>query len=78
MYCCFFLVPEKKSHKEYPTLLHFAAKHNLNEFCNTLMQYPDSRFALKVKNSENKAPYELARLNGNMDLASKVSYLFDF
>lgn len=46
---------------ELPTMLHFAAKHGLQELTAKLTDLPDASLAHAIRNSEKKMPEELAR-----------------
>lgn len=62
----------KKSSREYPTLLHIAAKLGLKQFCSTLQKFPGYQAAVCMKNKHNKTPSQIALHAGHTDLASNI------
>lgn len=61
-----------KSSREYPTLLHIAAKLGLKQFCSTLKKFPGYQAALGIKNKHNKTASQIALHAGHTDLASNI------
>ncbi|XP_067288602.1 B-cell scaffold protein with ankyrin repeats-like isoform X4 [Pseudorasbora parva] len=56
------------SSDDIPTLLHFAAKHGLQDLASALLQCPGSRQALKVASSHGYTPLDLAHVHGHNKL----------
>lgn len=56
----------------YPTLLHFAAKYGLSDFCKTLMKYPGYKSAREMINKDNRIPSEIASEAGHTVLAEEI------
>lgn len=56
----------------YPTLLHFAAKYGLSDFCKTLMKYPGYKSAREMINKDNQTPSEIASEAGHTVLAEDI------
>lgn len=56
----------------YPTLLHFAAKYGLSDFCKTLMKYPGYKSAREMINKHNQTPSEIASEAGHTVLAEEI------
>lgn len=61
-----------KSSREYPTLLHIAAKLGLKQFCSTLQKFPGYQAAVCMKNKHNKTASQIALHAGHTDLASNI------
>lgn len=61
-----------KSSREYPTLLHIAAKLGLKQFCSILKKFPGYQAALGIKNKHNKTASQIALHAGHTDLASNI------
>ena len=56
-------------HEEYPTLLHFAARHGLEKLCMQLLECPGGDLACEIKNICDLTPAEIAENAGHTDLA---------
>ncbi|XP_071951947.1 uncharacterized protein [Antedon mediterranea] len=57
-----------KCNKEYPTILHFAAKYGLSDLCVVMMNMPCVSQALNLSNRNGKTPADLADESGFSDL----------
>lgn len=69
--CCYFLSADRAL-SLYPTLLHFAAKYGLSDFCKTLMKYPGYKSAREMINKDNQTPSEIASEAGHTVLAEDI------
>ena len=69
-----FFSASKVDH-HFPTLLHFAAFHNLRELCNALLEMPGAVAAFHKKNIDDKDPLDLAEEREHEDL---VDYFMAF
>lgn len=69
--CCNFLSADRAL-SLYPTLLHFAAKYGLSDFCKTLMKYPGYKSAREMINKHNQTPSEIASEAGHTVLAEEI------
>ncbi len=54
---------------ELPSLLHFAARHGLQELVSRLTDLPGAREACSVRNKNGYSPVELALLHDHKDIA---------
>lgn len=61
-----------KSCSEIPTILHFAAKNGLSEFCATILDTADSMTLFETENVNGCNPADLAELAGFTDLAEYI------
>lgn len=55
------------------TLLHFAARHGLNNLAHHLLGLPGSHIAAVLPNQHGKLPLDLARESGNEGLAQLLT-----
>lgn len=60
----------KRSHEEFPTLLHFAAKFGLEKLAMQLLECPGADIAYETRNIYDLTPLEMAEANGFSELAS--------
>ena len=68
----FFFIKVIESEQEVPTLLHFAAKHGLEDLSRTIMDTPGSSAAFQIENKDGHDPADLAELNNHEDLAEHM------
>ena len=68
----FVFIKVIESDQEVPTLLHFAAKHGLEDLCCTIMDTPGSSAAFQIENKDGHDPADLAELNKHVDLAEHM------
>lgn len=67
-----FPLKAKKSTREYPTLLHIAAKLGLKQLCSALQKFPGYQAAVGMKNKQDKTASQIALHAGHTDLASNI------
>ncbi|CAG2221814.1 B-cell scaffold protein with ankyrin repeats-like isoform X2 [Mytilus edulis] len=66
-----------ESDQEIPTLLHFAAKHGLEDLTCNILDTPGSSAAFQIENKDGHDPADLAELNGHVDLAEHMRTHFE-
>lgn len=66
-----------ESDQDVPTLLHFAAKHGLEDLTCTIMDTPGSSAAYQIENKDGHDPSDLAELNYHTDLAEHMRMYFE-
>ncbi|KAJ8937371.1 hypothetical protein NQ314_011919 [Rhamnusium bicolor] len=62
----------KKSHEEFPTLLHFATKFGLEKLAMQLLDCPGADIAYEIRNIYDMTPLEIAEANGYSELATML------
>ncbi|KAJ9591923.1 hypothetical protein L9F63_001525 [Diploptera punctata] len=60
------------SPEEYPTLLHFAARHGLEKFAWQLLECPGGEYACEIRNVCELTPAEMAEAAGHSKLANTL------
>ncbi|XP_061182369.1 uncharacterized protein LOC133190696 [Saccostrea echinata] len=63
---------KKKSAREFPTLLHVAAKLGLKLLCEALKKYPGYQAAVCMKNKNDKTASQIALSEGHTDIAANI------
>ncbi|XP_054706484.1 uncharacterized protein LOC129216299 [Uloborus diversus] len=61
-----------KTKEEFPTLLHFAARHGLSQLVKELLLCPSARNACLLKNTRGLSPAQLANHAGHNDVAAAI------
>ena len=69
----YFIISASKIEQYFPTLLHFAAFHGLQDLCNALLDMPGAIAAFHKKNIDDKDPLDLAEERGHEELADFMS-----
>lgn len=72
LFTLFILSTVIESDQEIPTLLHFAAKHGLEDLTCNILDTPGSSAAFQIENKDGHDPADLAELNGHVDLAEHM------
>ena len=67
-----FLFQVRKSEREYPTLLHVAAKLGLKHLFNALKTYPGYQVAICMKNKDDRTASQLALREGHIEIAATI------
>jgi len=57
---------------ECPSLLHFAAEHNLKEFASSLLSFDASSDLCSIKNCDGLTPLSIAKLNGHDEISRLI------
>ncbi|XP_048762332.2 B-cell scaffold protein with ankyrin repeats-like isoform X3 [Ostrea edulis] len=63
---------KKQSTREFPTLLHVAAKLGLKQLCEALKKYPGYQAACSMKNKNDKTASQIALHQGHIDIAANI------
>lgn len=63
---------KNKLEHECPTLLHFAAEHNLREFASSLLELEASSDLCFIKNCHGLTPSLIAKLNGHNEISQLI------
>lgn len=72
----FYFLKVIESDQDVPTLLHFAARHGLEDLTCAIMDTPGSSSAFQIENKDGLDPSDLAELNGFVDLAEHMRTQF--
>ncbi|XP_028128582.2 phosphoinositide 3-kinase adapter protein 1 isoform X1 [Diabrotica virgifera virgifera] len=62
----------KRSHEEFPTLLHFSAKFGLEKLTLQLLECPGADVAYEIRNIYDLTPLEMAEANGFSEMATML------
>lgn len=62
----------KKGKEEFPTLLHFAARHGLCQLVKELLNCPSARIAISLKNVRGLTPVQLANHAGHNEVVAAI------
>lgn len=72
------LTRQGKENSVWPTLVHFGAEYNLQNFCDVLLSNPLMWDACVLTNRDGKMPHDIAEMKGHHDLANMLRRFTEF